>query len=139
MALLAAHVRPNDPVVAEIVSEARDILKRDDRVVEHRGLSEWPERAAEIAAGISRRSSSEGFDYSNPPASWADPQQKVRTHAQVLQDRAATCLDSAVLYAAALESVGLKLTDLAPAWPRAGWGLAREDVRCARRRRPSPI
>ena len=28
MALLAAHVRPNDPVVAEIVSEAREILKR---------------------------------------------------------------------------------------------------------------
>ena len=49
-----------------------------------------------------------GFDYSNPPASWDTPRQKIRTHQQVFGERAATCLDSAVLYAACLEAAGLK-------------------------------
>ncbi len=45
--------------------------------------------------------------YIEPPASFERTGQKVRTTAQVLEDRFGTCIDLAVAYAACLEAAGL--------------------------------
>ena len=46
--------------------------------------------------------------YSEPPASWADVGQKVRTPGEVLDQRLGTCLDTVVVMAAALEQAGIR-------------------------------
>src|SRR3712207_6653187 len=46
--------------------------------------------------------------YTEPPASWADVGQKVRTPGDVLDGRVGTCLDTVVTLAAALEQAGIR-------------------------------
>ncbi len=108
MALLSAHVQPNDPVVADVLADARGILRKKTGSASTEGYQAGRQRAAEISQSVYEAIVGRGFDYSNPPASWDLPGQKIRTHQQVLKERAATCLDSAVLYAACLEAAGLK-------------------------------
>ena len=110
MMLLAAHVQPNAPVIADVLGRAREILKRRTGSGATQGYQAGPGRALEIARAVYEAIISIGFHYSDPPASWDSPRQKIRDHGQVLEERAATCLDSAVLYAAALEAAGLHAT-----------------------------
>ena len=49
-----------------------------------------------------------GVTYVNPPASFEKSGQKVRSPSRVLEARMGTCLDLAVLAAAALEQCGLR-------------------------------
>jgi hypothetical protein len=106
MALLAAHVQPNDPVVAEVLSAARAWLGENTGSTSTEGYQSGPERVRAIAQAVYTSIADRQLAYSNPPASW-EGRQKVRTHQQVLSEKAATCLDSAVLFAAALEQSGL--------------------------------
>ena len=110
MMLLAAHVQPNAPVIADVLGRAREILKEATGSAATEGYQAGPERAVEIARAVYEAIVSIGFHYSDPPASWGSPRQKIRDHAQVLEERAATCLDSALLYAAGLEAAGLHAT-----------------------------
>ncbi len=104
--LLGAHVQPNDPVIGEILTSARNWLRDNTESSSTEGYQSGEGRAIQIAQAIYEAIASLSLDYSNPPASWAGGQ-KVRSHEQVLSERAATCLDSAVLFAAAAEQAGL--------------------------------
>jgi hypothetical protein len=106
MALLAAHVQPNDPVIADVLSTARAWLGENTGSTSTEGYQSGPKRVRAIAHAVYAAIAEKHLAYSNPPASW-EGRQKIRTHQQVLSENAATCLDSAVLYAAALEQAGI--------------------------------
>ena len=105
--LLAAFVLPNHSAVAELLVDARTELQRATSSPSTQGYQSGPDRVDEIAAAIWRAVQGRRIAYSNPPASW-DIGQKVRTPDQMLvPGGAGTCLDTTVLFAAALEQAGL--------------------------------
>ncbi len=107
-AILAAFVLPNHPALVPVL---RDAAGRLAAGTGQHGLNGYqgrdPRRARAIAEAVFQALGARGIAYVNPPASFEEHGQKVRTPEQVLQDRLGTCLDLAVLYAACLEQVGL--------------------------------
>lgn len=108
MEMLAAHVMPNSPEVAELLGEASERLMEATGSGAVQGYQSGPERVDEIVAGIFAAMRARDIRYSNPPASWADDGQKVRTPEEVLDGRLGTCLDTTVVMAAALEQAGIQ-------------------------------
>ena len=107
--LLAAFVTPNDPVVAEILRDASDKLRASGRAPELNGYqTQSREKVWEVAAAIWAAVGDRRLIYAEPPASFETSGQKVRLPSQVLGTRLATCLDTSVLFAAALEQAGLR-------------------------------
>jgi very-short-patch-repair endonuclease len=107
--LLAAFVTPNDPGIAEVLRSASDKLRESGRDPALNGYqSESRERVWELAAAIWTAVASRRLIYAEPPASFERVGQKVRLPSEVLNGRLATCLDTAVLFAAALEQIGLR-------------------------------
>ena len=47
-----------------------------------------------------------GFSYSNPPAEYTEDSQRIRLAEEIVRDKAATCLDSTLLFTSALEAMG---------------------------------
>lgn len=106
--LLAAFVTPNDPAIAELLREASDKLREAGRSPALDGYqSQSRERVWEMASAIWAAVASRQLIYAEPPASFERAGQKIRLPSEVLNGRLATCLDTAVLFAAALEQVGL--------------------------------
>jgi very-short-patch-repair endonuclease len=106
--LLAAFVTPNDPAIAELLREASDKLREAGRSPALDGYqSESRERVWEMASAIWAAVASRQLIYAEPPASFERAGQKIRLPSEVLNGRLATCLDTAVLFAAALEQIGL--------------------------------
>src|SRR6478609_6284608 len=92
--MLAAHVMPNHPAITALVAEAADLLE------EKTGSGALVGYAAALAR--------HGIHYSEPPLSWSDLGQQVRTPGDVLTWRVGTPLDTVVVLAAALEQAGLR-------------------------------
>ncbi len=107
MEMLAAHVMPNSPEIAGLLGEVADLLKHRTGDSSVQGYQAGPERADEIAGAVFEAMRNRGIRYANPPASWSDAGQKVRTPEEVLQGRVGTCLDTTVVMAAALEQAGI--------------------------------
>ncbi len=106
--LLAAFVLPNDPAVATLLGEASELLRSSGRRHSFEGYqSGTRERAWEIASAIWTALANRRLVYAEPPASFEQAGQKVRTPGDLLELRLATCLDTGVLFAAALEQAGL--------------------------------
>lgn len=110
---LAAFVRPNDPRLREILDKASAILlaKTGDG-----GLSGYQSAPRVLPMVEAIYDAVQGLEitYSNPPASWdmksedgSHLGQKIRSTATIVDERVGTCLDTAVLFAALLENVGL--------------------------------
>jgi len=106
--LLPAFVMPNDPAIARILRAAAD------RLAEHghpSGLDGYqsgdPQRAYMLGAAIYSTIAAMGIHYAEPPASFEDRGQKVRRPATIAEQRLGTCLDTTLLFAAALEGAGL--------------------------------
>ncbi|MFZ4433514.1 MAG: DUF4011 domain-containing protein [Microthrixaceae bacterium] len=104
---LAAFVMPNTSALDSVLVRARKILLEETGSSSTQGYQSGPERADEIAAAIYRSLQEEQLTYSNPPAAFEGYGQKVRTPEDVMTERTATCLDSAVLYASCLLRVGI--------------------------------
>lgn len=106
--LLAAHVMPNAPQITALMPRVAELVGRSTgRSVLDGYQSEDPERVdALVAAGFDALHE-RGIYYAEPPASWADIGQKVRTPAEVLEGRLGTCLDTCVVMAAVLEQIGI--------------------------------
>lgn len=106
--LLPAFVMPNDPAMAQIMRTAAE------RLVAHghpSGLdgyqSQSPQRAYMLAAAIYSAIADLGLHYAEPPASFESRGQKIRRPTTIIEERLATCLDTTLLFAAALEAAGL--------------------------------
>ena len=114
--LLAAHVMPNAPEVTSLLGVAADHLRQRTGQSQVDGYQSGPERVDELVAAIYQAISDAQIRYSEPPASWTDEGQKIRTPADLLETRLGTCLDTTLLFAAALEQAGLR----AQVWMLAG-------------------
>ncbi|HEX2073204.1 MAG TPA: DUF4011 domain-containing protein, partial [Geodermatophilus sp.] len=106
--MLAAHVMPNHPAVTALIDEASALLEERTGSASVQGYQSGPERADEIVAALTEAMRRRAIRYSEPPASWADVGQKVRTPGDVLDGRVGTCLDTVVVLAAALEQAGIR-------------------------------
>ncbi|MDZ4821215.1 MAG: DUF4011 domain-containing protein [Planctomycetota bacterium] len=106
--LLAAFVMPNDPAIAKVLKIAGDVLAKHGHDSALNGYqSHDPRRAYMLVASLWSAVASSGLTYANPPQSFELVGQKTRRPATVLADGLATCLDSTLLFAAAIEAVGL--------------------------------
>ena len=107
--LLGSYVMPNDPAITALVAEARTLLEQRTGSSATQGYQSGEKRVDEIVEAIWDAARNRDIAYSNPPASWTH-EQKIRTPEEVLVGRAGTCLDTTVVLAAALESVGINST-----------------------------
>ncbi|MFD6166345.1 DUF4011 domain-containing protein [Oerskovia sp. NPDC060287] len=104
---IAAFVRPNDPVIATLLGEAAELLADRTGSPSLEGYQSGPERVHQIAEAVYDAMQARQIRYVEPPASFEGTGQRVRSHAQVLDERWGTCLDLACTYAAALEQAGV--------------------------------
>lgn len=105
---IAAFVRPNDPVISTLLGEAAELLAARTGSPSLEGYQSGPERVHQIAEAIYDAMQARQIRYVEPPASFEGTGQRVRSHAQVLDERWGTCLDLACTYAAALEQAGVR-------------------------------
>src|SRR3954453_15028769 len=106
--MLAAHVMPNHPAVTALVSEAAGLLEQKTGSGAFVGYAATPERVDDVVQAITDVLQGRGIRYSEPPASWSDLGQQVRSPGDVLTWRVGTPLDTVVVLAAALEQAGLR-------------------------------
>lgn len=104
---VAAFVRPNDPALRDLLKEASRLLGERTESSALQGYQAGPGRVQEIAEAIYDALAARQISYIEPPASFEGTGQRIRSHAQVLQDGMGTCLDLACTYAAALEQAGI--------------------------------
>ena len=106
--LLPAFVMPNDPAVFRILKSAAERLAAHGHSSALDGYqSNDPKRAYMLAAAIYSAVAGLGIHYAEPPASFETRGQKIRGPSKIAQDSIATCLDTTLLFAAALEATGL--------------------------------
>ncbi|WP_416425063.1 DUF3320 domain-containing protein [Pseudomonas sp. App30] len=106
--LLPAFCMPNDPAVDRVLKAASEVLRRagkKDGIDGYEGKSR--SRTWELASAIWSGVCGFKLSYALPPASFEQHGQKIRSPSQILENGVATCLDSALLFAAALEQGGL--------------------------------
>ena len=106
--MLAAHVMPNHPAVTALVAEAVDHLEQATGSGALVGYAATAERVDEVVASIAGTLRARGIRHSEPPATWSDVGQQVRTPGDVLTWKVGTPLDTVVLLAAALEQAGIR-------------------------------
>ena len=106
--LLAAFSLPNDPAVGRLLKAASEVLRRAGKPDAIDGYqSKSRTRVYELASAIWSAVSGLRLTYAEPPASFELAGQKVRTPGQIIEGGLATCLDTALLFAAAFEQAGL--------------------------------
>lgn len=106
--LLAVFCTPNDPDVDKVLKAASDVLRRAGKRDGIDGYEQKSrQRVWELASSIWSAVCGFRISYALPPASFESEGQKVRTPSQVLEGGVGTCLDTALLFAAALEQAGL--------------------------------
>lgn len=106
--LLAAFCMPNDPAVDSILKGASDVLRRAGKSDAIDGYNtKSRKRVWELCSALWTAISNVDISYAVPPASFEREGQKIRTPTQILDGKVATCLDTALLFAAALEQAGL--------------------------------
>jgi very-short-patch-repair endonuclease len=106
--LLAAFVMPNNPAIARLLKDA-------SRALEARGVSgsldgyqkKSKERAWQLVAAAWAAVGARRLSYAEPPASFETGGQKVRTPSDIEVQGLATCLDTSLLFASAVEAMGL--------------------------------
>lgn len=106
--ILAAFITPNHPAIDTLLGEAARLLGQwtgDGAISGYQSRS--PARARAIVAALYSAMAARGISYVNPPASFEAAGQKVRLADQVLDGRLGTCLDLALVLAAAIEQAGL--------------------------------
>ncbi|WP_051378448.1 DUF3320 domain-containing protein [Derxia gummosa] len=105
--LLAAFVQPNSSGIERLLRRAADLLRAQGRRDALDGYTDGPARAWELASALWSATAALGLGYALPPASFEHAGQKVRSPAQLLDGGLGTCLDLALMFAAAIEQMGL--------------------------------
>lgn len=106
--LIPAFVMPNDPAVDQVLKAASDALRRAGKPDAINGYeSKERTRVWQLVAAIWSAIAGMRLSYALPPASFERVGQKIRTPSQILEGKVATCLDTTLLFAAALEQASL--------------------------------
>ncbi|AZZ92641.1 DUF4011 domain-containing protein [Hahella sp. KA22] len=106
--LLAAFCTPNDSAVDRLLGQAGKVLRtagKPDAIDGYHSKSR--ERVWLIASAIYSAIVKLQIGYALPPASFERNGQKIRLPNQIEANKVATCLDTTLLFAAALEQAGL--------------------------------
>ena len=107
--ILAAFVEPNDPEVAKLLRKASDYLRAAGKTDSLEGYQATGKpRLWEQLEALWRAVASYDIRYVNPPPSFEQEGQRIRPPRQIGAERLATCLDLAVLFAAATEHIGMR-------------------------------
>lgn len=106
--LLAAFIMPNDPAVQRILKDASRMLESAGK---QSGLEGYQARSRkrswEIVSSVWAAVTQRGLTYAEPPASFGKQGQKIRFPSMIEEQGLATCLDTALLFAASIEQAGL--------------------------------
>lgn len=106
--LLPAFVLPNDPAVPKILRAAAESLTAHGHPSGLDGYQSGdPKRSLLLTAAVYSAIAGMKLHYAEPPASFEQRGQKVRRPSTIARDKLVTCLDSSLLFAAALEGCGL--------------------------------
>lgn len=106
--LIPAFVMPNDPAVDQVLKAASDCLRRAGKPDAIDGYqSKERTRVWQLVSAIWSAVAGLRISYTLPPASFERAGQKIRTPSQILEGKVATCLDTTLLFAAALEQASL--------------------------------
>lgn len=104
---LAAFVQPNADEVLPMLSDVADILEERTGDASLCGYQQGPERAVQIAGAVYEALQKASIRYINPPASFENTGQRIRSSSDVLTTRFGTCIDLSLAYAAVAEQCGL--------------------------------
>ncbi|ALN14788.1 DUF4011 domain-containing protein [Acidipropionibacterium acidipropionici] len=105
---LATFVQPQQPELPALWRRAADHLQAATGRSSLSGYQDSPERVDATVQALCDAIVERDIAYSTPPTNWSDEGQRVRTAEEVLDGRLATCLDTTVLMASALEFVDLQ-------------------------------
>ena len=106
--LLAAFCMPNSRVVDKLIARASGLLRQTSVDLSMDGYqSKNREKVWKQVSAIYSTVVAEDIQYSNPPASFGNDGQKIRTPERILDSKLATCLDLAMLFASCLEQAGM--------------------------------
>lgn len=106
--LLAAFCMPNNPVVDVLVGKASKLLRSSHPDLSMDGYqSKSRDVVWKQVSALYSVIAAEGLQYAEPPASFGNDGQKIRTPDRILDGRVATCLDLAMLFASCFEQAGL--------------------------------
>ncbi|MCM0018751.1 MAG: DUF3320 domain-containing protein [Tagaea sp.] len=106
--LLPAFVMPNDPAIDKILKMTAEILRKGGQPDGLNGYeSKSRKRVWTMLSALWSAVASLRLSYVLPPASFETAGQKIRLPTHILDGRVATCLDTATLFAAAIEQMGL--------------------------------
>lgn len=106
--LLAAFSLPNNPAIDRLIFQAGELLAKTGSGQSMNGYqSKNREDVWAQASAIYSAVGAVGLRYSEPPASFTDDGQKIRTPDRVFSGGVATCLDLVMLLASCFEQAGL--------------------------------
>ncbi|MBY0430047.1 MAG: hypothetical protein K2Q10_02530, partial [Rhodospirillales bacterium] len=105
--MAAAFIQPNDPAVERLLKATAEILRRHGKSGSLDGYVGGAKRVWELASALWGAVAALGLDYALPPPSFEHAGQKVRGPSQIVEFGLATCLDTTLLFCAALEHCGL--------------------------------
>lgn len=106
--LITSFVTPNHPEISKLVTRASTFLQQwtgDPSLDAYQRQN--PNRVRMQAAAIYAALQEQNIVYSVPPASFEAIGQRVRLCDTVMQQKMGTCLDLTLLYASAMEAIGL--------------------------------
>ena len=93
---LAAFVQPNADAVVPVLSDVADILEERTGSADLCGYQQGPDRAVQIAGAVYEALQKASIRYINPPASFENTGQRIRSSSDVLTTRFGTCIDLCV-------------------------------------------
>lgn len=107
--LLGAFSMPNNPAVDVLIGKASKLLRSSNPELSMNGYqSKSREVVWKQVSALYSTIAAEGLQYAEPPASFGNDGQKIRTPDRILETRVATCLDLAMLFSSCLEQAGLR-------------------------------
>ena len=105
---LAAFVVPNNPLLSKVkVTAAKFLEKLTGSSAFDEYQTQDRNRVRAQVAAIYEALRAEGIIYSAPPASFEATGQRIRMADKVLTEKVGTCLDTSLLFASCLESIGI--------------------------------
>lgn len=106
--LLPVFVMPNHPVIAQLMHDTAERLKKWRKPASLEGYqSGSPNRVRELAAAAYAAVQKKNILYAEPPSSFTVIGQRIRTPEVIMEQRLGTCMDMTMLYASLLEAIGL--------------------------------
>ncbi|MDD3419013.1 MAG: DUF4011 domain-containing protein [Candidatus Gastranaerophilales bacterium] len=106
--LLGAFVTPNAKGIDAILGEVGTLLQQKGKNGAINGYKDKSaSRVWEMVSALYAVIAKQGITYCLPPQSFEKNGQKIRIPNSILEDKVATCLDTSLLFASAIEQMGL--------------------------------